>query len=59
MYYYTSLDNDPIRKRQKVDNTKIDTRLLEDINEAENSDTDIFYNLPTWDQENSHDLEGR
>ena len=46
MYYYTSLDNDPIRKRQKVDRTKIDTRLIEDINETENSETDIFYNLP-------------
>ena len=45
MFYYTSLVNDPIRKRQKMDNTKIDTRLIENINEAENSDTDIFYDV--------------
>ena len=45
MYYYTSLKNDFINNRRKLAKTEVDTRLIEDIEQTENSDTDIFYDI--------------
>ena len=45
MYYYTSLKNDFIDNRRKLAKTEVDTRLIEDIEQTENSDTDIFYDI--------------
>ena len=45
MYYYTSLKNDFTNSRRKLAKTEVDTRLIEDIEQTENSDTDIFYDM--------------
>ena len=45
MYYYTSLNNDYTRNRQKVKKAEVDTRLIEDVDQNEDNDEDIFYDL--------------
>ena len=37
--------NDFINNRRKLAKTEVDTRLIEDIEQTENSDTDIFYDI--------------
>ena len=45
MYYYTSLNNEDHRNRLKIQKTNIDTRLIEDVDQSEDSDNDIFYDI--------------
>merc|ERR1711963_1329827 len=45
MYYYTSLNNEDHRNRLKMQKTNIDTRLIEDVDQSEDTDNDIFYDI--------------